>query len=45
MGQTEAAESVLASMPERMDLADAEQFLMRYGITKDSLINSMGGSP
>lgn len=31
--------------PEQMELAQAEEFLRPYGITKDALISRMGGSP
>jgi hypothetical protein len=44
-GLPEAAEEAGRSLPERMDLERAEEFLARYGITKDVLISRMGGSP
>lgn len=33
------------SLPEQMELEQAEEFLGPYGITKDALISRMGGSP
>jgi hypothetical protein len=44
-GLPEAADEANRSLPERMDLERAEEFLGRYGITKDVLISRMGGSP
>ena len=44
-GLPEAADDANRSLPEQMDLERAEEFLGRYGITKDVLISRMGGSP
>jgi hypothetical protein len=44
-GLTEAADEADQSLPEQMDLERAEEFLLRYGITRDALISRMGGSP
>jgi hypothetical protein len=44
-GRPDAAEAVAQSLPERLDRAEVEQFLMRYGVTMDQLISEMGGSP
>jgi hypothetical protein len=44
-GLPEAADEADRSLPEQMDLERAEEFLGRYGITKDVLISRMGGSP
>jgi hypothetical protein len=45
MGRPDVAEAAMQSLPERMDRSDAEQFVMRYGVTMDQLISEMGGSP
>jgi hypothetical protein len=44
-GLTEAADEADRSLPEQLDLERAEEFLLRYGITRDALISRMGGSP
>ena len=44
-GESEAAEEANRSMPDPVDLEDAAKFGERYGITRDSLISRMGGSP
>ena len=44
-GLPEAAAEADRSLPERMELEQAEEFLGPYGITKDALISRMGGSP
>jgi hypothetical protein len=44
-GLPEAADEANRSLPEEMELEQAEEFLGPYGITKDALISRMGGSP
>jgi hypothetical protein len=44
-GLPEVIDEVLRSLPEHVEYRRAEQFLARYGITKDMLISRMGGSP
>jgi hypothetical protein len=39
------AERVAASLPDPVDLDQAAEVLLSYGITKDELISRMGGSP
>jgi hypothetical protein len=44
-GLSQVAEEANRSLPDEMTLERAEQFVGRYGITKDQLISRMGGSP
>jgi hypothetical protein len=44
-GLPEVIDEVVRSLPEHVEYRRAEQFLARYGITKDMLISRMGGSP
>ena len=44
-GFSEAAEAAERSLPDSVDLEDAAKFGERYGVTRDSLISRMGGSP
>jgi hypothetical protein len=44
-GLPELVDEVLRSLPEHVDYKRAEQFLARYGVTKDWLISRIGGSP
>jgi hypothetical protein len=41
----ERLKAVGAVLPDPVDVTDAENLLLRYGITLDSLISRMGGSP
>jgi hypothetical protein len=41
----ERLKAVDAVLPDPVDVTDAENLLLRYGITLDSLISRMGGSP
>jgi hypothetical protein len=44
-GLPQVADEATRSLPDEMTLERAEQFVGRYGITKDQLISRMGGSP
>jgi hypothetical protein len=44
-GFDEAADDAERSLPEDVDLERAQEFGLRYGITRDELISRMGGSP
>jgi hypothetical protein len=41
----EALHALGAALPDPVGLADAANILGRYGITLDSVISAMGGSP
>jgi len=44
-GFTQLADEVLRSWPDQVDVDRAEDLLLRHGVTKDTLISRMGGSP
>jgi hypothetical protein len=44
-GLPDVIDEVLRSLPEHVEVKQAELFLARYGVTKDALISRMGGSP
>ena len=44
-GLYEVADEAQRSLPDQMDFDSAAALLGRYGITKDTLISRMGGSP
>jgi hypothetical protein len=44
-GLPQVADEANRSLPDEMTVERAEQFVGRYGITKDQLISRMGGSP
>jgi hypothetical protein len=44
-GLTQLADEVLRSLPEVVDLDRAADLLQQHGITRDSLVSRMGGSP
>lgn len=44
-GLSQEAEQLVASLPDPVDADEAAQLCSRYGITKDMLIDRMGGSP
>jgi hypothetical protein len=44
-GYASVADEATHNLPDRVDVEAAATFLQRYGITKDSLISHMGGSP
>lgn len=44
-GLWQEAEDAASALPDRADLDDVAAFLLRYGVTKDSLISDLGGSP
>jgi hypothetical protein len=44
-GLEEVAEEAERSLPEMVDLDRAAEFGLRHGITRDELVNRMGGSP
>lgn len=41
----ELAEEAHRELPDPVEYTQAENFLARFGITKDELINRAGGSP
>jgi hypothetical protein len=45
VGLPELAEEALRVLPDPVDLDFAARVLQAYGITKDELIDRMGGSP
>ena len=44
-GLPQVADEANRSLPDEMTLERAQEFVGRYGITKDQLISRMGGSP
>jgi hypothetical protein len=44
-GLPELAEEVLRVLPDPVDLDFAAEVLQSYGVTRDELIDRMGGSP
>jgi hypothetical protein len=44
-GLGQLADEVHQSWPEQIDLDRAEDLLLCHGVTKDTLISRMGGSP
>ena len=44
-GMEDAAAAALATLPEQMDEKTAEKFCAAYGLTVESLMDRMGGSP
>lgn len=44
-GFPEAAEEALRVLPDLVEVEQLEAFLRPYGITRDEVINRMGGSP
>jgi hypothetical protein len=44
-GLPQVADEANRSLPDEMTMERAEEFVGRYGITKDQLISRMGGSP
>jgi hypothetical protein len=44
-GMEDAAAAALATLPEQMDDKAAEKFCTAYGLTVESLVDRMGGSP
>jgi len=44
-GFVEEAQQLAASLPDTIDIDEAAELLMPYGITKDELVSRMGGSP
>ena len=45
LGYSEAAEEALRVLPDDFDLSQLEEFTDRHGITRDDVIDRMGGSP
>jgi hypothetical protein len=45
VGYTELAEEASRVLPDPVDFDQLEQLVIRYGVTRDDLINRMGGSP
>jgi hypothetical protein len=44
-GMEDAAATALATLPEQMDGKAVEKFCAAYGLTTESLVDRMGGSP
>jgi hypothetical protein len=44
-GFPELADMALRELPDPVDTKQLESWAMRYGVSKDDLISSMGGSP
>jgi len=44
-GLNDAADEAEQSLPDELDIEEAVQFGLRYGITRDELVSLMGGSP
>lgn len=44
-GLHEAAEKAIAELPDQVDYKDIEEWGLEQGITRDTLISQMGGSP
>jgi hypothetical protein len=45
LGYTQAADEALRDLPEVVDEKEAQEWCERLGISRDALINLMGGSP
>ena len=45
LGYRQEADEALRVLPEEVDLEQLEDFGDRYGISRDELVNRMGGSP
>lgn len=45
LGFTEAADEALRVLPEEIDRKQLLEFGNRHGISKDTLVDRMGGSP
>ncbi|HEX9359910.1 MAG TPA: hypothetical protein VF933_39660 [Streptosporangiaceae bacterium] len=44
-GFPEVADEVLRALPDPVDIDHLGRFVEQYGITKDDLVDRMGGSP
>ena len=44
-GMEDAAAAALTTLPEQMDDRAVEKFCTAYGLTLESLVDRMGGSP
>ena len=44
-GLADAAAAAQTSLPDPVDSKALDQFCVRYGLSRQSLINRMGGSP
>jgi hypothetical protein len=44
-GYLDEAEQAVSELPDSVDLAYVQEWAMRHGITRDTLISEMGGSP
>jgi hypothetical protein len=45
VGYTELAEKASRVLPDPVDIDQLEELGIQYGVTRDDLINRMGGSP
>lgn len=45
LGFEKAAEEAERRLPDPVDVDDAAEMLLDYGVTRDELISRMGGSP
>lgn len=44
-GLADAAADALATLSDHVDVGEAEQFCTAHGLSKESLVNRLGGSP
>ena len=44
-GLRELADEAARRLPDPVELKDAQEWGMQHGITRDTLVNLMGGSP
>jgi hypothetical protein len=45
LGYTQAADDALHDLPDQIDVKQLEEFGDQHGISRDDLIDRMGGSP
>ena len=45
LGYTKAADDAARELPEEFDLKQLQEFGERHGISRDEVIDAMGGSP
>jgi len=45
LGYQEAADAAVRELPDRVSQKEIEEFAARYHISRDEMMNRMGGSP
>jgi hypothetical protein len=45
LGYTQAADEALRDLPDVVDEKEAQEWCERHGISRDEMINLVGGSP